>query len=63
MSFTNLLSAGEKNEGISGLSKGNTDTAVYDKGSNGTVISTNTREATVWDDAAGVHQVHERRIV
>ena len=41
MSFTSLLSAGERDEGITCLNKGSNVTAVYDKGSNGTVISTN----------------------
>jgi len=41
ISFTSLLSAGEKDEGITCLNKGSTVTAVYDKGANGTLINTN----------------------
>jgi len=41
MSLTSLLSAGEKDEGITCLNKGSTVKAIYDKGSNGTVIQTN----------------------
>jgi hypothetical protein len=41
ISFTSLLSAGEKGEGITCINKGSNVTAVYDKGSSGTVVSTN----------------------
>lgn len=39
ISFASLLSAGE-NEGITCITKGSTVTAVYDKGTNGTVVRT-----------------------
>lgn len=41
LSFTSLASASERNEGITCISKGSTVTAVYDKGSSGTVVRTN----------------------
>lgn len=41
ISFTSLVSAGEKNEGITCISKGSTVTATYDKGTNGTIINKN----------------------
>ena len=41
LSFASLAGANEKNEGITCISKGSTVTAVYDKGSSGTVVRTN----------------------
>ena len=41
LSFTSLANAGEKGEGITCINKGSNVTAVYDKGSNGTVITKN----------------------
>lgn len=40
VSLTSLANAGERAEGITCLNKGSYETAVYDKGSNGQVIST-----------------------
>ena len=40
-SFTSLVSAGERDEGITCLNKGSYETAVYDKGSNGTLVTKN----------------------
>ena len=40
LSISTLTSAEERNEGITCLTKGSYETAVYDKGSNGQVINT-----------------------